>query len=155
MNAIALTFNDTPFTVIDRNNQPWLKQSEIACALYGVKKGGGQSDAPFKNAEKSLKRLYARNADEFTDSMTALVELETNGGKQQVRIFSLRGCQVSYQVLTGFPRRGVRDAQTGSHHLHHLLSGWAPCGRCRWRDAAGSRPPAAGGSPHWHGSPRR
>ncbi len=103
MNAIALTFQDTPFTVIDRNQQPWLKQSEIACALYGVKKGGGQSDAPFENAEKSLKRLYARNADEFTDSMTALVEMETNGGKQQVRIFSLRGCH----LLAMFARTAV------------------------------------------------
>ncbi|HMQ13795.1 MAG TPA: ORF6C domain-containing protein [Candidatus Competibacter phosphatis] len=41
-----------------------------------------------------LVRVYQRNADEFTDSMTALVELETSGGKQQVRIFSLRGCHL-------------------------------------------------------------
>ena len=42
----------------------------------------------------TISLLYQRNADAFTDSMTALVELETNGGKQQVRIFSLRGCHL-------------------------------------------------------------
>lgn len=41
-----------------------------------------------------MANLYDRNADEFTDSMTALVELDTEGGKQKVRIFSLRGCHL-------------------------------------------------------------
>jgi prophage antirepressor-like protein len=94
MTASALQFQETPFDVIDRNGQPWLKQSQIANVLYGIAKGGGQSDAAFQNAEKSLRRLFDRNKDEFTDSMTALIELETNGGKQQVRVFSLRGCHL-------------------------------------------------------------
>lgn len=94
MTVLTLSFQETQFDVVDRNNSPWLRQSEIARVLYGVKKGGGQSDAPFENAEKALKRLYTRNADEFSDAMTALVELETNGGKQKVRIFSLRGCHL-------------------------------------------------------------
>jgi prophage antirepressor-like protein len=46
------------------------------------------------NRADRVNELYARNADEFTDAMTALVELDTNGGKQQIRIFSLRGCHL-------------------------------------------------------------
>jgi hypothetical protein len=64
----------------------------LVCALYGIVKGGGQTDGPFENAEKSLKRLYARHSDEFTPEMTALVKLPTEGGEQEVRIFSPRGC---------------------------------------------------------------
>lgn len=39
-------------------------------------------------------KIYDRNADEFTPEMTALIEMQTNGGKQQVRIFSLRGAHL-------------------------------------------------------------
>ena len=77
----ALTFQNTQFDVIDRNNQPWLRSPQIAVAL-----GYNRADR--------VNELYARNADEFTDTMTALVELDTEGGKQQVRIFSLRGCHL-------------------------------------------------------------
>ena len=41
-----------------------------------------------------MAKLYDRNADEFTDSMTQVIELPTAGGKQQVRVFSLRGCHL-------------------------------------------------------------
>lgn len=106
MTALSLTFQNTHFDVIDRLGNPWLKQSELASALYGFSKGGGQSDPPLKYAEKSLKRLYQRNSAEFTDSMTALVELDTPGGRQQVRIFSLRGCH----LLAMFARTPVAAA---------------------------------------------
>lgn len=82
MTALALSFQNTQFDVVDLNNQPWLRSPQIGGAL-GYKKG---SD--------SVLKLYESNSDEFTESMTALVELETNGGKQQVRIFSLRGCHL-------------------------------------------------------------
>ncbi len=78
----ALTFQDTSFDVIDRNGQPWLRSFQVGSALG------------YKNPSANMANLYDRNADEFTDSMTALVELDTNGGKQQVRIFSLRGCHL-------------------------------------------------------------
>ncbi|MDG6411062.1 Bro-N domain-containing protein, partial [Glaesserella parasuis] len=39
-------------------------------------------------------KIYDRNADEFTAEMTALIELQTAGGKQQVRVFSLRGAHL-------------------------------------------------------------
>lgn len=81
MTALALSFRDTKFDIIDRNGQPWLRLFQIGSAL--------------EYADPSmLVRVYSRNADEFTDAMTALVELETNSGRQQVRIFSLRGCHL-------------------------------------------------------------
>lgn len=81
MTALALSFRDVQFDIIDRNSQPWLRSQQISVAL-GYSRGDQAND------------LYTRNADEFTDAMTALVELETSGGKQQVRIFSLRGCHL-------------------------------------------------------------
>ena len=81
MAALALSFHDVQFDIIDHNGQPWLRLFQIGSAL-------GYADPSM------LVRVYQRNADEFTDAMTALVELETSGGKQQVRIFSLRGCHL-------------------------------------------------------------
>jgi len=86
----TLTFHTTNFDVVDRNNQLWLRSPQIAVSL-----GYNRSDR--------VNELFARNADEFTDSMTALVELDTNGGKQQVRIFSLRGCH----LLAMFARTAI------------------------------------------------
>ena len=82
MTALALSFHEVQFDIIDRNSQPWLRSQQISVAL-GYSRGDQAND------------LYSRNADEFTEAMTALVELETSsGGKQQVRIFSLRGCHL-------------------------------------------------------------
>lgn len=78
----ALAFQNTQFDIVDRNNQPWLRLPQIEGALG------------YANAGKALSNIYSRNSDEFTDRMTALVELETAGGKQQVRIFSLRGAHL-------------------------------------------------------------
>lgn len=78
----ALTFQNTQFDIIDRDGQPWLRLPQIEGALGYANKG------------KALSNIYTRNADEFTDSMTALIELDTEGGKQQVRVFSLRGCHL-------------------------------------------------------------
>jgi len=83
MNPItALSFHDTQFDVIDRTGQPWLRGYQIGSALE------------YSQPDAAIAKLYDRNADEFTDAMTALVELDTNGGKQQTRIFSLRGCHL-------------------------------------------------------------
>ncbi|HRY16214.1 MAG TPA: hypothetical protein P5330_10135 [Candidatus Competibacteraceae bacterium] len=67
MNALALSFHETHFEVIDRDGQPWLRSQQISVAL-GYSRGNQVND------------LYARNTDEFTDAMTALVELETSVG---------------------------------------------------------------------------
>ena len=91
MSSLALNFNNVQFDVVDRDNQPWLRANQIGLALV------------YKNPELSVNKLYRANADEFTDTMTALVEVGTAGGKQKVRIFSLRGCH----LLAMFARTAV------------------------------------------------
>lgn len=95
----ALTFKSKTFEIVDHNGQAWLTLSDIAAALYA--KGGDQSDAPLQRGsqiatpiESRVRDLYRRHADEFTAGMTALVERVTAGGKQMVRIFSLRGAHL-------------------------------------------------------------
>ncbi|WP_339731360.1 Bro-N domain-containing protein [uncultured Pseudomonas sp.] len=78
----ALAFRNTEFEIIDRSNQPWLRSFQIGSALG------------YKNPSADMSKLYDRNAEEFTDKMTAVVELPTKGGIQQVRIFSLRGAHL-------------------------------------------------------------
>ena len=78
----TLTFQNKNLSVINQNNQLWMTVTEIGNAL-------GYSD-PFK----SVKNIYDRHAEEFTPNMTALIEMQTNGGMQKVRIFSLRGCHL-------------------------------------------------------------
>lgn len=99
MSALALSFNDTQFDVIDRNQQPWLRGTQIGDAL-GYKKAG----------RISIDKLYKANADEFTDSMTALVKLPDlspqsgdAGQIREVRVFSLRGCH----LLAMFARTAI------------------------------------------------
>lgn len=82
MNALSLSFKDTNFQITDIHGQPWLRGLQVASALG------------YKNPAADIVNLYNRNADEFTDSMTQVIELPTAGGKQQVRVFSLRGCHL-------------------------------------------------------------
>jgi prophage antirepressor-like protein len=91
MTSVALSFNNVQFDVVDRDNQPWLRANQIGLALV------------YKNPELSVNKLYRANADEFTDNMTALVEVDTAGGKQKVRIFSMRGAH----LLAMFARTAV------------------------------------------------
>ena len=81
-----LTFKSHTFTPIIVNNLPYLGYPQIADAL-GYGKRVGQNDTP-------LRKLYERHADEFTPDMSFLTTIDTNGGKQQVRVFSLRGCHL-------------------------------------------------------------
>jgi hypothetical protein len=76
----VLAFENIEFDVVDIHNVPWLRGYQIGNAL-------GYSDAPV-----AIAKLFDRNADEFTAEMTQLVELDTAGGRQSVRIFSPRGC---------------------------------------------------------------
>ncbi len=79
----ALTFRDTQFDVIDRNGQHWLRGYQVGTAL-------GYSNQP----DVAIRKIFDRHSDEFTDGMTALVDLQTAGGIQQTRIFSLRGAHL-------------------------------------------------------------
>lgn len=79
----ALSFQSTAFEVIDRDGESWLRGPQIGDAL------GYQKDGRI-----AIDKLYKSNADEFTDHMTAVIELPTAGGVQKVRIFSLRGAHL-------------------------------------------------------------
>lgn len=78
----ALTFNDVQFDVIPQNSQPWVRGIQIGYALH------------YKNPAQAIAKLYDAHADEFTPAMTAVVTLPTEGGPQETRIFSLRGCHL-------------------------------------------------------------
>ena len=88
MTALALSFREFQFDVVDRAGQPWLRSPQVAIAL-----GYSRPDA--------LNKLYQSNASEFTDHMTALITLpdlqhrnDGAGQTREVRIFSLRGCHL-------------------------------------------------------------
>ena len=78
----TLTFQNTTLSVINQQNQTWLSAREIGTALG------------YRNPLGDIVKLFDRNADEFTPEMTALVEMQTAGGLQKVRIFSLRGAHL-------------------------------------------------------------
>lgn len=78
----VLTFNDVNLEVIERNNQLWVRGIRIGYALG------------YQNPAQAISKLYDTHADEFTEAMTAVVTLPTEGGPQNIRIFSLRGCHL-------------------------------------------------------------
>lgn len=78
----TLTFQNTAMTVINQNNKTFFTATDLGKALE------------YANPFQAIVKIYDRNADEFTPEMTALIEMQTNGGKQQVRIFSLRGAHL-------------------------------------------------------------
>ncbi|MGV6475032.1 BRO-N domain-containing protein [Azotobacter vinelandii] len=105
----ALAFHNTQFDIVDRNGQPWLRLPQVGVAL-------GYAN-PYK-----VQQVYERNADEFTTDMTSVVELDTAGGRQQVRIFSLRGAHLlamfaRTDVAKEF-RRWVLDVLEGRVETH-------------------------------------
>jgi len=92
----ALSFNDVPLVPVPVTNSPftWLRSTEIARAL-------GYSD------ERSVSRIYARNAGEFSENMTQVIEMSEGVNlTTTTRIFSLRGCH----LLAMFSRTPVAKA---------------------------------------------
>lgn len=104
--STVLVFEETEFDVVDIHNVPWLRGPQIAGALG-------------YNRDDRLADLYARNADEFTDEMTQVIDLPTAGGVQPVRIFSPRGC-----YLLGMLARTER-AKLFRHWVLDVLEGRA------------------------------
>ena len=109
MNALQpLVFDDTVFTVVDREGQLWLRAPEIARALAYAR-------------EDAISSIYRRNADEFTAEMSQTVNLtvsQNNGQLQrEVRIFSLRGAYLLGMFASTPPakrfRRWVLDVLEG------------------------------------------
>ncbi|MDP0050808.1 hypothetical protein Q7376_11075, partial [Glaesserella parasuis] len=68
----TLTFQNTTLSVINKNNHTFLTANDLGTALE------------YADPTKAIVKIYDRNADEFTAEMTALIELQTAGGKQQV-----------------------------------------------------------------------
>ena len=79
--SAVLTFEDHPLSVVDWRGESWLRGPQIAEALG-------------YNQINRVNDLYTRNAAEFTDDMTEVLDLPTAGGVQPVRIFSLRGAHL-------------------------------------------------------------
>lgn len=77
----TLTFQNITLFPAKVDNQIWLTSAELAKAL-----GYSRSD--------EVNNLYNRKKDEFTANMTQTAEIQTKGGLQRVRIFSLRGCHL-------------------------------------------------------------
>ena len=82
-NTNQLVFNNSPLTFITLNNQIWITSNELAKVLQ-------YSDS------RAITKIYSRNSDEFTNTMSMVVNLTTNGinnslREKSVRLFSLRG----------------------------------------------------------------
>lgn len=92
---VNLTFENVTLSVISRDDECWLTAKDIADALYGYPERGCQIDTPFDGVfVKRVLRLYGRHSEEFTERMTALIEINTTGGVQKIRVFSLRGAHL-------------------------------------------------------------
>ncbi len=86
-----LTFNGVEFQPVKQQNQIWLTSGELAMAL-----GYAETD--------SVTKLYNRHIDEFTSSMTQVIDFSetvnlTVPRSQQnlvkkIRIFNLHGCHL-------------------------------------------------------------
>ncbi|HGN2032599.1 TPA: Bro-N domain-containing protein [Proteus mirabilis] len=123
MNIVAktdLTFQNITFEPIYQDGQLWFTSTELAKAL-----GYSRTD--------NVSRVYARNSDEFTDSMTTTVKMtlvrKTGEVDVMVRVFSLRGAHLiamfaSTPVAKDF-RKWVLDILdrevTGSNLDEYLL----------------------------------
>jgi len=81
MSSLALSFNEVNFTPVQQDNQAWITSRELGQAL-----GYSREDA--------VNKIFERNSDEFTGSMTRNVKLTLQGQAREIRVFSLRGCHL-------------------------------------------------------------
>lgn len=84
MNSVQnkeLTFHNTSFAYMEMGGHIWLTAAEVGQALEYAD-------------DKAVQRIYSRHADEFTQQMTGVVKLTTPSGKQESRVFSLRGAHL-------------------------------------------------------------
>jgi len=79
----TLAFENTELMIHDRNGVPWITAADLARAL-----GYARAD--------TVSRIFHRNEDEFTDSMSLTVKLTVRGAvaPKPTRIFSPRGCHL-------------------------------------------------------------
>lgn len=76
-----LSFHNTNFAYMEMGGQVWLTAAEVGQALEYAD-------------DKAVQRIYSSHADEFTAQMTGVVKLTTPSGKQESRVFSLRGAHL-------------------------------------------------------------
>lgn len=81
-----LSFHDVKFNLVNHNNQIWFTASELSSALQ------------YSNI-RAVSGIYNRHKDEFTDSMTLVLKLNTKGfgggnSAKDTRVFSLRGAHL-------------------------------------------------------------
>lgn len=84
MNIVAnseLNFHGISLQPVSGLGGIWLTANQIGDALQYAD-------------DKAVQRIYSRNADEFSEQMTGVVNLTTPGGNQQTRVFSLRGAHL-------------------------------------------------------------
>lgn len=95
MNIVAKTdfnFHGIQLQPVEQMNDIWLTSSDIAKALGYA-------------SSKSVSTIYSRNSDEFTDAMSMVIKMKTNGinnnlREKSVRVFSLRGCHLIAMFAT-------------------------------------------------------
>ena len=78
----SLSFNGVELEVFHENSEYWIRGIQIGSALN------------YASPDAAIRKIYQAHADEFTESMTRVVLLPTEGGPQETRIFSLRGCHL-------------------------------------------------------------
>ncbi|HHW4679808.1 MAG TPA: BRO-N domain-containing protein [Xylella sp.] len=105
----TVCFSGHYLSIIDRDGTPYLSARDLARAL-------GYAD------ERSVLRIYARRADEFTSQMTTVVNLTTVTGDKPTRIFSPRGCHLvaifSRTSAAAAFRHWVLDVLEGVYTIH-------------------------------------
>ncbi|EBL3323376.1 hypothetical protein D4T62_10545 [Salmonella enterica subsp. enterica] len=108
MNSVQnneLTFHNVTFNPVMHEQKVWLTSAELASALQ------------YSNI-RAVSGLYNRHKDEFTDSMSLVLKMNTKGfgggnSEKDVRVFSLRGAHL-VAMLSNTPvakefRRWVLD----------------------------------------------
>ncbi|WP_105634337.1 BRO-N domain-containing protein [Cronobacter dublinensis] len=95
MNIVAtsdLNFHGITLQPVANLDGIWLTSSDIANALGYA-------------SSKSVSTIYSRNSDEFTNAMSMVIKMKTNGinnnlREKNVRVFSLRGCHLIAMFAT-------------------------------------------------------
>ncbi|MCK2042569.1 hypothetical protein KZO83_07690 [Chromohalobacter sp. TMW 2.2308] len=78
----TMVFDGTEIDLITCDGEVWARGPQIGDAL-------GYKDS------SAVSRIYSRNKDEFTDTMTCTVKLtDQHGQLKEVRVFSLRGAHL-------------------------------------------------------------
>lgn len=76
----ALTFDNTPISIIEHGGLPWMPGPEIGAALG------------YENPGDQIRLIYTRNHTEFSDELTRTIKTNGRDGRRNtIRVFSPRG----------------------------------------------------------------